>query len=133
MEASNPIKPPKAIRSRWPGIVNGVQLFHDLTVQLIKLFRETGDQDERVKEIERLLSLREEAVNHVTTPTTEAERDLLKKCKQLNDHLNELMQEEKKNIQKDLKDLKVKKESTTKYVNPYSNYNPDGMFYDRKK
>lgn len=112
--------------------MNGLQLFYDLTVQLVKLFRETGEQDERVQEMERLLSLRDEAVKHVTPPTTEAEHELLLKCKQLNEHLNELMQQEKKNIQKGLKDLKVKKESTTKYVNPYSNYNPDGMFYDRK-
>ncbi|SHP79316.1 Uncharacterised protein [Mycobacteroides abscessus subsp. abscessus] len=113
--------------------MNGLQLFFDLTVQLIKLFQRSEDQDERIKEMERLLFLREEAMKNTIPPSTDNERELLQKCKQLNDHLNSFMQQEKLNIQKDLKDFKVKKESTNKYVNPYENYNPDGMFYDRKK
>lgn len=113
--------------------MNGLQLFFDLTIQLIRLFQGTEDQDKRIKEIDRLLSLREEAMKNINPPSIDAERELLQKCRQLNDHLNGLMQQEKVNIQKELKELKVKKESTNKYVNPYGNYNPDGMFYDRKK
>lgn len=133
MEAGNPIKPSKTICSRWPSLVNGLQLFFDLTVQLIKLYQTDGDLDDRIQETERLLALRDEAVKNATPPSTDAERELVQKCKQLNDHLNGLMNQEKLNIQKDMKDLRTKKESTNKYVNPYLNFNPDGMFYDRKK
>lgn len=113
--------------------MNGLQLFFDLTVQLIKLYQTDGDLDDRIQETERLLALRDEAVKNATPPSTDAERELVQKCKQLNDHLNGLMNQEKLNIQKDMKDLRTKKESTNKYVNPYLNFNPDGMFYDRKK
>lgn len=133
METSHPIKSSKAIRSRWPSIVNGLQLFFDLTVQLIKLYQSECDRDERIQETERLLSLREEAMKNAVPPSSDVERELLQKSRQLNDHLNGLMLQEKQSIQKDMKDLKVKKESTNKYANPYENFNPDGMFYDRKK
>lgn len=113
--------------------MKALQLFLDLTVQLIKLYQEDGDRDKRIEETERLLGLREEAMKQVVGPTTDAERELLKKCEQLNDHLNGLLINEKKLIQKDIKDLHLKKESTNKYVNPYNNVNPDGMFYDKKK
>lgn len=133
METSHTIKPSKTIRSRWPSLVSGLQLFFDLTVQLIKLYQTDGDRDEQIQETERLLVLRDEAMKNATPPSTDAERELVQKCKQLNDHLNGLMNQEKLNIQKDMKDLKTKKESTNRYANPYENYNPDGMFYDRKK
>lgn len=113
--------------------MNGLQLFFDLTVQLIKLYQTDGDRDERIQETEGLLALRDEAMKNATPASTDVERELIQKCKQLNDHLNGLMNQEKLNIQKDMKDLKTKKESTNKYANPYENYNPDGMFYDRKK
>jgi len=113
--------------------VNGLQLFFDLTVELIKLYQTDGDRDERIGEIERLLALREDAMKSVAPPTSNSELELLSKSKKLNDHLNGLMNEEKVQIQKDMKELKSKKESTNKYVNPYENFNPDGIFYDRKK
>jgi flagellar protein FliT len=113
--------------------VNGLQVFYDLTVQLIELYLADGDRDERIEETERLLSLRQEAIGLVVAPSTDAERELLKKCQQLNEHLNGLMNKEKQIIQKDIKGLQHKKESANKYVNPYHNVNPDGMFYDRKK
>lgn len=113
--------------------MNGLKLFFDLTVQLIKLYQTEGDRDKRIQETERLLALRNEAVKNAVPPSSDDERELLQKSKQLNDHLNGLILQEKQNIQKDMKDLKVKKESTNKYANPYENINPDGMFYDRKK
>lgn len=113
--------------------MNGLQLFFDLTVQLIQVYQGSGERDERISETERLLALRDEAMKNFTPPSSHAEREFLQKCKQLNDHLNSLMKQEKLNIQKDMKDLKLKKESTNKYINPYQSYNPDGMFYDRKK
>ncbi|MFC0477852.1 flagellar protein FliT [Robertmurraya beringensis] len=113
--------------------MNGLQLFFDLTVQMIKLYQAEGDRDERIQETERLLALRDEAMRNAVPPSSNVERELLQKAKQLNDHLNGLMLREKQNIQKDMKELKVKKESTNKYANPYENINPDGMFYDKKK
>jgi flagellar protein FliT len=133
METSNSVKPSEAIWTRWPSLVNGLQLFYDLTVQLIKLYQGKGEREERIEEMERLLSARDEAMTKVTSPTTDDERELLSKCKQLNDHLNGLLSQEKVQIQKDIKELSLKKESTNKYVNPYNNINQDGMFYDRKK
>jgi flagellar protein FliT len=113
--------------------VNGLQVFYDLTVQLIKLYQKDGDRGQRIEETERLLGLREEAMKHVVAPSADAERELLKKCQQLNEHLNGLFNKEKQVIQKDIKGLQHKKESANKYVNPYHNVNADGMFYDRKK
>jgi flagellar protein FliT len=133
LEASNSVKPSKAVYSGWPSVVNGLQVFYDLTVQLIKLYQADGDRDQRIEGTVRLLSERDEAMKHVVTPSNDAERELLKKCQQLNEHLNGLMNNEKKFIQKDIKDLQHKKDSANKYVNPYLNVNPDGMFYDRKK
>ncbi len=113
--------------------MNGYQLFYELTLQLISLYRGEKERDEVIEETKRLLNLREDAIKLVDKPNTEAERELIQKCYKLNNHLNELMNQEKVNIQKDMKEFKVKKESTTKYVNPYENINLDGMFYDRKK
>lgn len=113
--------------------MNRLQLFFDLTVQLVKLFQSEGDRHYRIIEVERLLILREEAIKHASAPLSDSEQELFQKCKQLNEHLNGLMNNEKQTIQKDMKELKTKKVSTNKYLNPYENYNPDGIFYDRKK
>jgi flagellar protein FliT len=133
MEASNSGESSKAVCSRWSSVVNNLELFFDLTVQLVKLYQSEGEREVRIGEVERLLSLRDEALKNPSALLNDSDKELFEKCKQLNEHLNGLMNNEKQTIQKDMKELKTKKVSTNKYVNPYENYSPDGIFYDRKK
>jgi flagellar protein FliT len=114
--------------------VSAVQQFYQLTIELTQLLgKPHGERDEKVTRVEELLDQREALMKEIIPPYTLEEVELGKKSIQLNAKLTQLLQTEKILIQKDIKGLQSKKESNTKYVNPYQNLSTDGMFYDKRK
>lgn len=114
--------------------MSAVKQFYQLTIELIQLLgKPQGDRDEKITRVEELLNQREALMKEIIPPYTPEEAELGKKLIQLNARLTQLLQTEKISIQKDIKGLQTKKESNTKYVNPYQNLSTDGMFYDKRK
>jgi len=114
--------------------VSVVKEFHEATIELIQILQSSqGERDEKVLKVEELLDRREVLMKEIIPPYTLEEAELGKQIVQLNSMLEQLLKAEKVSIQKDIKNLQAKKESNTKYVNPYQNLSTDGMFYDKRK
>jgi flagellar protein FliT len=134
LEAGNPNEPPKAAQPGWHGVVSVVIQFHLLTNELIQQLENFEiDRDDKIARVEELLSQREVLMGAIQPPYTPEEIEIGKKVNQLNLRISQLLKQEKAAVQKDIKDLQNKKESNTKYVNPYQNLSTDGMFYDKRK
>nr|WP_286183045.1 flagellar protein FliT [Bacillus sp. ISL-55] len=91
------------------------------------------ERDEKILKVEELLEKREVLMKGIVPPYTLEDAELGRQIVQLNTRLDQLLIAEKIWIQKDIKNLQTKKESNTKYVNPYQNLSTDGMFYDKRK
>ena len=115
--------------------MNPVKEFYELTIQIIELMENSGEQDRdsKIEKIEGMLQKREALMVEIKPPFSSEENELGKKIIELNKKLEGLMETEKVLIQKDIKDLNIKKQSNKKYTNPYQSLSTDGMFYDRKK
>ena len=136
MEASHPAKPPKTICRRWPGLVSAVEDFYKVTIELIQLLEIENDLDRDVKiiKIQELLEQREGFMKRMNPPFSQEEQELGKQFMELNKKVSLLLTREKITIQKDLNQLKKKKQTATKYSNPYESLSTmDGVFYDRRK
>ncbi|MBY6052171.1 flagellar protein FliT [Cytobacillus firmus] len=114
--------------------MSSVLTFYDVTQKLIALLEDTGlDRDAKINQVECLLENRQQAMAGIAPPYSDAEMDLGARLISLNEKVTQLMTREKLYIQKDIKDLSIKKESTGKYANPYQSIATDGMFYDKRK
>ena len=114
--------------------MSAVKEFHEATIELIQILQKShGERDEKISRVEELLDRREVLMKGIVPPYTPEKAVLGKKIVQLNARLEQLLKTEKISIQKDIKNLQSKKESNTKYVNPYQNLSTDGMFYDKRK
>lgn len=134
METGHPTEPSEAAQSGWHGLVSAVNQFYQLTIELIALLEKTvGERNDKITQVEMLLAQRESLMTQMVPPYTPEEVEVGQKLIQLDARLSKLLQAEKSYIQKDIKDLQTKKESNTKYVNPYQNLSTDGMFYDKRK
>lgn len=108
--------------------------FHQLTTELIQLLETAEmDRDGKIARTEELLSQREALMKSITPPYSPEEVEVGKQINQLNMKLSQHLQTEKASVQKDIKGLQTKKETNTKYVNPYQSFATDGMFYDKRK
>lgn len=108
--------------------------FYQLTLELIELLEKSAEEREtKISQVERLLTQREALMAEIVPPYAPNEIEVGKMLLALNAKVAQLLQGEKTDIQKDIKDLQAKKESNTKYVNPYQNLSTDGMFYDKRK
>lgn len=111
-----------------------VKEFHEATIELIQILQKPqGERDEKISKVEELLEKRETLMKEIAPPYTPEEAELGKQIVALNTRLDQLLKIEKISIQKDIKNLQAKKESNTKYVNPYQNLSTDGMFFDKRK
>lgn len=111
-----------------------VQSFYDATLELIAVLESKEmDRDVKISEVETLLGKRQQTMAGMAPPYSEAEEKLGAKLLELNAKATQLMEKEKLFIQKDIKNLIVKKETSNKYINPYQSMETDGMFYDKRK
>jgi flagellar protein FliT len=134
METGHPVKPPEAIQSGWNSLVSAVNHFYQLTIELIQLLENSNlERDDKINKMEAMLNHREGLMINIAPPYTAEEVEVGKKINHLNIKLSQLLQAEKALVQKDIKVLQTKKETNTKYVNPYQNLSTDGMFYDKRK
>jgi flagellar protein FliT len=114
--------------------VNALIKFHQLTTELIQLLEnDEVKRDDKIASVEELLNQRETLIEAIQPPYTPEEMEIGMKINQLNGKLSQLLKLEKAVVQKDIRDLQNKKESNTKYVNPYQSLSTDGMFYDKRK
>lgn len=113
--------------------MNIVKQVYDCTLELLDILQADIERNDKIDQIEEVLDQREEFIQQMSAPYTDEEKQLGKRLIEMNQKVNQMLQREKLFIQKDLKDLSVKKESNTKYTNPYQNLSTDGMFYDKRK
>ncbi|WP_436373655.1 flagellar protein FliT [Cytobacillus sp. BC1816] len=114
--------------------MSSVQTFYDATQKLIALLDDAElDRDSKISQVEWLLEKRQQAMAGMAPPYTDTQKDLGARLISLNAKVTQLMKREKLFIQKDIKDLSFKKESSGKYANPYQSLATDGMFYDKRK
>jgi flagellar protein FliT len=114
--------------------VSAVKALYQATIELIQLLENPrGEREDKITKIEMFLDHRESRMKEMLPPYTPEEVAIGHELIRLNSKLNKLLQTEKILIQKDIRNLQVKKESNTKYINPYQNVSIDGMFYDKKK
>lgn len=114
--------------------MSSVNQFYQLTMQLIQLLESyPGAREDKLPQVENLMEQREDLLKDIIPPFTGNEVYLGRKLIELNGQLIQLLQAEKSDIQKDIKELQFKKESNSKYVNAYQHFSTDGMFYDKRK
>lgn len=114
--------------------MSAVMEFYRVTVELIQQLETSfGEREEHITNIELSLNQREALISEMIPPFTPKEVEVGRELVQLNSKLEKILETKKIMIQKDIKNIQTKKESNTKYVNPYHNVSTDGMFYDKRK
>ncbi|MBT2659649.1 flagellar protein FliT [Bacillus sp. ISL-45] len=108
-----------------------LEKFYETTAKLIQVLEGTFDRDEKILLLDKLLAERDVLLKEIKRPNPE-EDDLAGKVIMINRKLDMLLAKEKTLIQKDLKDLKNRKEKSDMYQNPYASVSVDGMFYDKR-
>lgn len=103
---------------------------YKITSELIDHLK--SDLEKDTDKINRLLDIRNQIFNNMTVPITDSEKKWGQAILLQDQELLELLQVEKKSIQKKIKELQIKKVSTQKYVNPYQSLQTDGVYYDKK-
>ena len=102
-----------------------------ITKEIIDLLK--GGQEVDLAKVDLLLEQRQACLSLLKAPVTENEKKLGQALLQQDKELLGLLEKEKVFIQKELRDLKYKKASNQKYVNPYQSLQTDGVFYDKRK
>ncbi|MDQ0214910.1 flagellar protein FliT [Oikeobacillus pervagus] len=106
-----------------------------VTKQLLDLVQRPIDETEReeiLDEIERLLEKREDLLPKIQPPFTVEEERMGKQIMAWNRLLDGHLKKIRLQIQADMQEVKKKKTSVQKYVNPYKSLQSDGVFYDRR-
>lgn len=111
--------------------MEAIKQCYAITNELIELLKEEKEAD--MDKVDQLLEQRQACLSLLTPPTTESEKKLGQALMQQDKELVSMLQKAKISIQKELRDLKFKKASNQKYVNPYQSLQTDGMFYDKRK
>ena len=91
--------------------MNSIQSFYELTVQMIELLENRGEQDRdsKIEKIEMMLDKREALMVDIKPPFSSKDDQLGKSIIELNKNLERLIAAEKVLIQKDIKELNMKK------------------------
>lgn len=137
MEAGYQDEPSKTVFSRWTSIVRNVHTLAEITTTLFELVKELPTQQERDSRIETITSLldkRDTLIQELKPPYTEEEMGLGLEIVNMNLFIDQQLEALKQQIGKDIRDLKKKKQSQNKYLNPYQAVSTiDGTFYDKRK
>ncbi|THE12355.1 flagellar protein FliT [Bacillus timonensis] len=113
-----------------------VGVLYRITKELHSLLSEPVGQekrDELIESITKFLDEREQLMSDIKPPYKEEERKLGAEIVQMNVFIDERLESLKKEIQQDITNQKMRKTSTTKYINPYQSAPADGMFFDKRK
>lgn len=113
--------------------MDSLQAFYETTVQLIDLLKkDTLDRDIRIEKLQNLLDRREELLKLIHPPFSQPEEELGRQLVELNQEVDILLQNQKQDIQQDIKQLNIQKNLNHKYTNPYESLSIDGVFYDKR-
>jgi flagellar protein FliT len=115
--------------------VSAVRDFYHSTIELIQLLEsERNDRDEKINQIQALLTKREGFMKEMNPPFSAEDQEIGRQLVALNQKVTTLLKGERAAVQKDLNNTKKKKQSATKYTNPYETLSTmDGVFYDKRK
>jgi flagellar protein FliT len=108
-----------------------LEKFYETTVKLVQILESHSDRDKKITLVDQLLAERDVLLKDIKTPESDG-AELAEKVVKLNQKLDQLLVRERTLIQKDLKDLKHRKEKSDQYQNPYASVSIDGMFYDKR-
>lgn len=111
--------------------MEAIKQCYAVTAELIEHLK--GESEKDTDKISNLLDKRQLTLTLLKAPETEVEKKLGQALLQQDKELLELLQAEKRSIQQDIKELKHKKASNQKYVNPYQSLQTDGIYYDKRK
>lgn len=115
--------------------MNPIQSFYLATAELVQFLEENkeSDREKRIAKIQEYLKVRDGALRELKQPLNEGEAKLVAEAIRLNEKLIRLLMLEKMDIEKDLRGVEQFRETRQKYVNPYSQYTPDGIYFDQRK
>lgn len=107
----------------------------ETTEMLVELTKnpKQSNRDETIRQIETMLSKREELMNKLQPPFSTLQMEFGKKIVSLNQTLAKQLEQFKQQIKKDIIFAKNNKATLQKYMNPYGNATIDGIFYDKRK
>lgn len=109
-----------------------IQEIIENTLQLINTLQDEIDRDEKIVKVDDLLEKRESLLNQLEPPYSQEEMVAGQQIINLSNQLTDLLLKEKLTIQKDIKSLNQKKETSSKYINSYESISIDGIFYDKR-
>jgi len=135
MERSDSIESSEAVRTRRTSLVSIVKDYYQTTVELIKLLEneQSNDRDGKIAGVEELLEKREGFMKGMKPPFSQEDQEIGKRLVELEKQLARLLAVEKESIKRDMQTLQKKKQSQTKYHNPYDSLpTADGVFYDKR-
>ncbi|WP_071393570.1 hypothetical protein [Bacillus tuaregi] len=115
--------------------MSAVKDYYLITVELIKLLQneQSNDREAKMAKIEELLEKRAGFMQGMKPPFSPEEQETGKQLVLLEKKLALLLDHLKEAIKRDLVTLNKKKQSQTKYHNPYESLSTaDGVFYDKK-
>ncbi|XQY91509.1 hypothetical protein ACNRWW_18765 [Metabacillus sp. HB246100] len=114
-----------------------MEKIHAITNQLFQFVSSSVTKEERevfLEKVQGYLDTREQYVKSVHPPFSEKDTHLFEQVVYWDQFIMDKFFETKKLIQLDIMELKTKKKSNQKYLNPYQNLSTsDGMFYDKRK
>ncbi|MFS1517162.1 flagellar protein FliT [Bacillus sp. SCS-151] len=113
-----------------------VLALHNVSKQLYDILHKEITKDERdghIASIEELITTRQTLIDALKPPHTVEEKRLGAEIVSINKDIDERLLQLKNTIKFDLTDIKKRKQSTNKYVNPYRSLLTDGVFYDKRK
>lgn len=91
-----------------------------------------NNSDNYLKKLEDLFNERDKLVKQINPPTTEEEKKLGNKVKQINQEIEQLTKEMYRSVQQKITKMKKKQQTSNTYANPYEGFSVDGMFYDER-
>lgn len=116
--------------------MSAVQALYDITKQLAEQLQKNvakSERDSYIEQLQNILEKREDLIENVKPPYTTNEKKLGTEIVEMNKEISMQLTKVKKEVQYDILQLKKKKSSNNKYVNPYQSLSIDGMFYDKRK
>ncbi|WP_062109111.1 hypothetical protein [Bacillus niameyensis] len=116
--------------------MNTVEKCLDLTEKIVELAQKVteANRDQSIEEIETLLEQRLELLSLLQKPYSEEEQMTGKRLLIRNQVMEQSLMNIKTEIRKDLQMLEKKKQTATRYHNPYASAEElDGAFYDKRR
>jgi flagellar protein FliT len=104
-----------------------------LTKNLLDIsLQDYSEREEFIDQVEALLNEREEVLKEIQPPFSLEEIKIGLQIVQWNKVIDSFLIKAKSSIMDDIQEVKIKKNTVQKYVNPYQALQGDGVYYDKK-